>query len=376
MPRVSKIRKGILEKKFSEDSALWVVLWLYDIKLEKRSSNIMKFINWIITALLYVSFLYLLGVNITCLFLFFNKLGFNYLILVPVVFLLWRILSTRSKRISKVLHRIYAYRKLLGAPRSYSSAIINIFSLVIPLLPLFSASAVICAIKSSEMTYIICWSYSYEVSPQYGRYLVAVLFYSAFYTYHLFIPALVALLVCTIEFRCAEILKILNKNLGIFITEETDEIFAVTLTSKYFKVVDILEDLEDLLSTPLFLFLICNIASIFPAIYLSMEMLPGNVPIEMFAQLIVGVILITTQTVCASLIPENLKEIRKTATRVITKLSEKRTDYRNVLYHLTRIEKKEIICMTACGMIQFDKYLILGVFGTILTYGLLIINIK
>lgn len=196
---------------------------------------------------------------------------------------------------------------------------------------------------------------------------------------------LVTLTVCTIEYRCGEILRFYKKKLeNLYGEEDLSNVLDFALF--YFKIIKILKKLRETLSTLLFLLLLCNCMATFTGLYLivSYSQLMENEFEEWEFVLLIQVLFITisgacmifAQAVFGSLIPENLREIRDTAANLI-EIHGKELDSRSKIYfYLKRIERKDIVHLTACDMINVQRHLLLSCFGALLTYGLLLINMK
>ncbi|GFR16733.1 hypothetical protein TNCT_493101 [Trichonephila clavata] len=74
----------------------------------------------------------------------------------------------------------------------------------------------------------------------------------------------------------------------------------------------------------------------------------------------------------SSKIPENMSKI-KAAIEVM--LDEKRfhnSGEKKAQFFLKRIEKKSVIYLSVCGMVDLKKSFLLSAFGTLFTYGILI----
>ncbi|KAG8199640.1 hypothetical protein JTE90_009471 [Oedothorax gibbosus] len=81
-------------------------------------------------------------------------------------------------------------------------------------------------------------------------------------------------------------------------------------------------------------------------------------------------------TLMSSRIPEELSEVKTIAGVLIQNHKVKTKQKNEVLFLLNRIEKSEIIHLTACGLMEFERSFILSALGNVLTYGLLVFNLK
>lgn len=91
---------------------------------------------------------------------------------------------------------------------------------------------------------------------------------------------------------------------------------------------------------------------------------------------ICSAIMLVCFTIYSSMIPEKLTEIRLTVRKFLNKYGHNRSLSEKNLFCLTRIESEEIVHISVCGMFYMTRYYILSASGALLTYGLLIINLR
>ena len=101
----------------------------------------------------------------------------------------------------------------------------------------------------------------------------------------------------------------------------------------------------------------------------------GNIA-ELFFNAVYSCFMISVYSICSSMIPEKILQIRKTAKYYITKYANGSFISRNAIFYLKRIEKEDVIYITACGMFKFTREYLLSVVGVTLTYDLLILSLK
>ncbi|KAG8199642.1 hypothetical protein JTE90_009473 [Oedothorax gibbosus] len=149
---------------------------------------------------------------------------------------------------------------------------------------------------------------------------------------------------------------------------------------KYFSILKSLRYLKETLSLPL-TFVIVNI---FFTLYITLsyflkltsQPIDTAVLIEVSGDALINLTNFICLTLISSRIPEELSEVKIIAGKLIHKHKFKTKQLDEVLFLLNRIEKSEIIHLTASGLVEFQRSFILSAFGALLTYGLLVFNIK
>ncbi|GIZ01586.1 uncharacterized protein CEXT_766871 [Caerostris extrusa] len=98
--------------------------------------------------------------------------------------------------------------------------------------------------------------------------------------------------------------------------------------------------------------------------------------LELFVFASTGVVFLTSLTLCCSKIPESMIKIKSTLAALIDRHQVNDLSVGREIRLLERMEKKEIIYLSAGDMVYFRKEFLLSAFGTFLTYGLLIVNMR
>ncbi|GBO45833.1 hypothetical protein AVEN_41516-1 [Araneus ventricosus] len=135
--------------------------------------------------------------------------------------------------------------------------------------------------------------------------------------------------------------------------------------------------LKLILSTPLFVILLGSFFNLYVVLaYSRYEEVPSCMIVELVVNAFTGVGIISFLIICSSKIPENMLKIKETASLLIDKYQLNIMNKGKAICILDRIEKKNVIYLSACGMIDFKKSLLLTAFGSLFTYGLLILNLE
>ncbi|GIX77751.1 hypothetical protein CEXT_413331 [Caerostris extrusa] len=104
--------------------------------------------------------------------------------------------------------------------------------------------------------------------------------------------------------------------------------------------------------------------------------IPSFMIFELSINTLTGIVILTSLTFCCSKIPELMIKIKIAVAVLIDKHEANDLIGSKEVRLLKRMEKKEIIYMSACDMIYFKKGFLLSACGTLFTYGLLIVNMK
>ncbi|GFQ83053.1 uncharacterized protein TNCT_193661 [Trichonephila clavata] len=134
--------------------------------------------------------------------------------------------------------------------------------------------------------------------------------------------------------------------------------------------------LKDTLSGPLFVILSSGFLNFYTS--LSNYYLPDVPPhfvLEAVCNAFTGVVIIASLTVCLSRVPENMMKIKATFGLLIEKYQLKMNGGKEI-YFLERLEKRDIIYFSACDIVYFKKSFLLTAFGTVFTYGLIIVHLN
>lgn len=81
-------------------------------------------------------------------------------------------------------------------------------------------------------------------------------------------------------------------------------------------------------------------------------------------------------TICASMMPENVKKIQIAARDLIVTCGNHKFPAEQLLFNLKRIEKEDVVYISPCSLFSVNRGFILTAAGATLAYDLLIINFK
>ncbi|GFY64003.1 uncharacterized protein TNIN_415101 [Trichonephila inaurata madagascariensis] len=135
--------------------------------------------------------------------------------------------------------------------------------------------------------------------------------------------------------------------------------------------------LRDVFSTPLFIILLRSFFNLYIALSTSLRQeVPLYLMVDISSSMFTGVFVIISLTIGNSKIPEYMLEIKATIGSLIDKHKFGKLMDRKEIEVFERMEKKDVIYMSACGMVNFRRSFLLTSFGTLFTYGLLLVNLK
>ncbi|KAF8766506.1 hypothetical protein HNY73_019560 [Argiope bruennichi] len=134
--------------------------------------------------------------------------------------------------------------------------------------------------------------------------------------------------------------------------------------------------LKKILSLPLFVILLNSLFNLYVVLtYCLKDKIPPCMMVELTVSALTGVIIISSLIIHSAKISENMLKMKETINFLIEKHQLHIQDKGREMSILKRIEKKDIIYLSACGMIDFKRNLLLTAFGSLFTYGLIIFKL-
>ena len=230
--------------------------------------------------------------------------------------------------------------------------------------------------ESRDSQYI--YSYGYEIHDKVTvRVLIA--FGNLTYFFCCTLVTLTSFSLSILVFGWGEVLRGYDKFLVVNIKNGNNNGNSVFL-KKFFKILKTIECHEKILQYPSLIIICYSLEMIFMIFWFlfikrDKMFIIGNI-VEVFFNAVYSCFMISVYSICSSAIPEKLMEIRKTAKYCITNYGNKSFISRNVIFYLKRIEKEDIVYISACGMFKFTREYLLSVIGVTLTYDLLILSLK
>ncbi|GIY20885.1 uncharacterized protein CEXT_523931 [Caerostris extrusa] len=196
----------------------------------------------------------------------------------------------------------------------------------------------------------------------------------AYYTIFMKYPLTIVLSISALVYQYGLLLFQYNKDLRAVFNSFNSRNCNVFL-NKYFKILRKIHLLKNVLSVPLFITVLNGFFTIYSAIEYGLNNNGEDLRIyyiELSSNVCTGTLLLCSISICSSRIPEYLSEIRTTSEFLLDKLQSDNFPDRKSLILLKRIERKQIIFLSACGFVDLQRSFLLSAFGSLVTYGILI----
>ncbi|GIY87562.1 uncharacterized protein CDAR_224541 [Caerostris darwini] len=220
------------------------------------------------------------------------------------------------------------------------------------------------------------WTLGYRLIE--GKYKMLVNFIGGFmhFTVYMEFPCFTALSVCILVHHYELILRHFHDDLKT--RNSSIKILKCHMfVNNYNNIVEKILILKDTLSTPLLAALLNGFFNLYLVLaFILQQEVSFAMIVELFVFAATGVVLLTSLTLCCSKIPDSMIKIKSTLAALIDRHQVNDLSVGREIRLLERMEKKEIIYLSACDMVYFRKEFLLSAFGTFLTYGLLIINMR
>lgn len=150
----------------------------------------------------------------------------------------------------------------------------------------------------------------------------------------------------------------------------------VSIQNDYNVIENNINILKEILSKPLLLILSCCYLHLFGVLTFGLnETASTCIIIELVASAFLGITGIYLLIIHSSRIPDRMSQIKAMASHIIEKYQLSVFNKERVYFTLNRIEKKDIVYLSACGLVEFRKNILLTAFGTLFTYGLLVLKL-
>ncbi|GIY69713.1 uncharacterized protein CDAR_219961 [Caerostris darwini] len=94
--------------------------------------------------------------------------------------------------------------------------------------------------------------------------------------------------------------------------------------------------------------------------------------VDLACKIVTGFLMVYPLILYCSRLSENMSDVKETAAGLIDQCPFEYFQGKRILFLLKRIEKKDIIYLSACGMINIKRSFLLTAVGAIFTYGIII----
>lgn len=359
------------------DDILWYILSITGLNfLNLRQGFIAKFFKKIFTILCAIALSYYAIV----IFCFIKIKLYRELILcflLPINSgIMWLISFSKRKAISNIVLEVYRqqeYYIVTEKSRYWIIIFLIIIGLVLPCLECIYNQITL----DIDMFHFIYLTLGYKLQPGIWQKLSIFCVQFAEFLLKFSFTTYLAFCICVLFYRCAEILTAYNTFLRIQLY--TANKWDTCNYAEFFYLVNLLRKLDKTFTHLAFYIILHSLEGIFE-ILLTVSLQYYSITIDRLVHLVCfgvySVSILVCFTISSSMISENLLEIRRTVRNFINSYGYSNLISKQNLFYLMRIETEDIVQISVCGMFHLTRSYILSAFGLVLTYGLLIINLK
>lgn len=321
------------------------------------------------------SLIYVLLINLVYMIKHNYKEGFCYLLLPVYSVLMWYCTYCKRKEISKVLLQCYRYQKKYNVFISIRYSYVTPLTVIILLSPLIT-SFLIEVMMDFETIKVTYWTLEFQVHNVIWKRIIV-------FNGHLFtlilcfcFPFYLTFALSILIYRYSQVLSGYNTLIQIQLQTKANDI---TETLKaFFSITKLVEKLNQAITILSFLIISYSLQSIF-IIFLTIwfndtSKLNAEGIISLIYYFMGGIVMILCYTICCSMIPEKLLQIKKTVSEFINECAYGQFITKQNMFYLKRIENEKVVYISVCGLFHFTRSFILSALGGMLTYGLLITN--
>lgn len=364
---------------FRKDKILWYVLALIGINISKfqlgtRNRCLSVTVQCVLSLLMINWF----SAGIVCSVTNSMMAGFFHTSLSGFTGLMWYFLKKKKNVIAKIIMQLNEYQNRYDAAVSIDSYFITIGTILLILLPLIAPLVVYFTIEF-DASVIQFFTYGYKLSNNILKSFF--MFYSVImYSTCCNIFVLITVSLSLIFYKFTKLLKSFNKSLQLnFVTIEHHG--NIELFTDFFAVLKLLQKLNHVLAYPSFLIVVYGLQIIFTSFFLVLSMretlaLHTLISLQLAFNFVCGTFLITIYTICCSMVPDVLNDIKDSAQDILNKYGINYFLSEDDSFYLKEIEKEDALHISACGMFHFTRSFILTAIGFTFTYAMLIIYYK
>lgn len=302
--------------------------------------------------------------------------------------ILWNIFNSSRKRIARVLNNLQEASICLPRKRRdkvlLTQRILKYSTFILCILPFVYAIGETCTLLYYRIIIFLLWDLSKEdVTTDILLYLRGFCSSIQRDTF----PGILCVFYCSM---CWEIRQLLLEYRNLFkniIKTKSYCNFPKQILMNYSAVLDLVEDFDDCFSHTIFILTILNTVSVFSLMGICFYITHSGTKVSPFLILQISVILVTSATylVCFIIAAAQIPiEIDRNATDVVkiyqemkySSMRKKQDSMPDCVSKrlLKMIIKRPTITLSGCHIVYFSRSLILTIIGTLVTYGLLVLN--
>lgn len=376
---ISTIRRS----KCSEDYCFFFIFRLFGIDLfskKNRRRNRCSFRT--VLPVILVHLIYIDGMLTNTFLLTVTtevQLVISRLINVTLMMMLWYIIMFKEYKIRLCLQ---SFSSLLPVKARRKCSCINtrIFLILLYFIPFVYGAVAIYVTEDDRLKYLYFWKIKNVTTTIRGfRYLEE---FGTSIMAHVFC-GLVTLLYSSKCRHIIQSLTVYREIINISLKENKSSFLSTSFLRSYLKTLDVIENIDEVFTVPIFVLTASNGSSLFTLMAVAFMTQSTGMSHYIMLQVIMyvstsGVYMITT-IIVASQIPleveDNVKYFNKLHEKVILEPSIYYADEIQLTL-IKSIIKRPIITLSGCHIIYFTRHMLISIIGALITYGLLIMQIK
>lgn len=360
-----------------EDKILWKILSICGLNFVNcRLKSYEKCFRTFLKVTFTFSLIYVLLINLVFMTKINYKEGFFYLLLPVYSVLMWYFTYSKRKEISEVLFQCYRYQKKYNLFKCTRYSYVTPLTIIILISPIIT-SFLIEIMMDFETVEITYWTLEFQVNNVIWKRIIV--FNGHFFMLILCFcfPFYLTFSLSVIIYRCSQVLSGYNTLIQIQLQTKANDITEVL--KAFFGIMKLVEKLNQAITNLSFLIVSYSLQGTFIILLtISLEDI-FTFNTENICALIYyftgSVVMFLSYTICSSMIPEKLLQIKKTVREFINGCSYGQFITRQNIFYLKRIESEEIVYISVCGLFHLTRSFILSALGGLLTYGLLITSL-
>ncbi|GFQ96668.1 uncharacterized protein TNCT_559881 [Trichonephila clavata] len=239
-------------------------------------------------------------------------------------------------------------------------------------------SAIFCSITAAtDLPVKQYYSFHLVLEETFAAILIRFVTIQLIFFYQFVFTCLVAVMCGTLYYSLSELFHLFKKDLQAAVVDSKNMTVKLLYYAKLFKLAN---ELEKTLSTTCCLFLCSQMISMYVSlatyVLLDAEHITPTIVWESVPQISLIPASVIGITFCASKITSQIKKCDICFQSLHDRLiSQPKIDWKT-LQLVKAMMKKHLPFMSACHIIKFTPTFIISVFGSLFTYGLLILNLK
>ncbi|GFQ83060.1 uncharacterized protein TNCT_193691 [Trichonephila clavata] len=303
------------------------------------------------------------------------KLGLAYIFIDILSLTLWYSLHNKRKNLRLLILFLNTRRNICPSVDKNYHRWINIFVLGNVIATILFAVVFACFTQGVDGAAEF-WTLGSKFSNKKYETILNFIGGYAYYLVYSEYPISFTLSTCKLVYRYGLVLQQYNEDIkNLNYSSITAKCFEIA--NRYTAIEQNIHLLKDTLSFSLFLMLVSGFFNIYTALsYILTYDVPLHICAELSSNACTGAMIIILLTIYCSRIPEYMMAIKGSVGSVIDKNQMHNLNLVGEVRFLTRIENKDIVYLSAGGMINFTKSFLLPAFGTILTYSILIVKLE